>query len=78
VISGLTYDETIGQLTGIRYLQTDKGKIQIESKVDAAKRGVPSPDRAESLMLAFLDPTTYALGDFDGELAEELANFTGY
>lgn len=50
---GLTDDKTIGQLAGIRYKPTSRGQIQIESKQDALKRGVKSPDRAESVMLAF-------------------------
>jgi ribosomal protein L37AE/L43A len=54
-ISGLTDEKTIGQLAGIRYKSTPKGQIQIESKEDASKRGVHSPDRAESVMLAFLE-----------------------
>lgn len=54
-ISGLSDEKTIGQLAGVRYKPTSKGQIQIESKEDAAKRGVHSPDRAESIMLAFAE-----------------------
>lgn len=49
-----TLDEkTIGQLAGIRWKTNSRGQIEIESKEEAAKRGVKSPDRAESVMLAF-------------------------
>ena len=51
--SGLSDEITIGQLAGIRYKHNSRGQIEIESKEQAIKRGVPSPDRAESIMLAF-------------------------
>jgi hypothetical protein len=50
-ISGVN-DDTASQLSGIRYELTPAGKIQIEGKDSLRKRGVKSPDRAESLMLA--------------------------
>lgn len=52
-ISGLTDQTTISQLAGLRYEHDSKGRVKIESKDDARKRGVKSPDRAEALMLAF-------------------------
>lgn len=52
-LSGLVDEETIGQLASIRWKPNSRGQIEIESKEDARKRGVPSPDRAESVMLAF-------------------------
>jgi phage terminase large subunit len=52
-MSGLLDEKAIGQLAGIRYKHTPRGQIQIESKEDARKRGVKSPDRAEAVMLAF-------------------------
>lgn len=52
-IRGLVDDLTQAQLCGIRYKVTPGGRTQIESKDDAKKRGVASPDRAEGLMLAF-------------------------
>lgn len=52
-IAGLTDERTIAQLTGIRYSHNARGQIVIESKDDARKRGVKSPDRAEAVMLAF-------------------------
>ena len=35
-----------------------RGQIKIESKDDMAKRGMPSPDRADALMLAYATPST--------------------
>jgi len=52
-ISGLTDERTITQLVGIRYSHNYRGLIVIESKEDARKRGVKSPDRAEAVMLAY-------------------------
>jgi len=46
-------DELAAELASIRFKRTSTGKIQIESKEEAKKRGVPSPNRADSLMLSF-------------------------
>lgn len=45
-------EDTAGELLSIRYKRTSSGKIQIESKDEAKKRGIPSPNRAEAVMLA--------------------------
>ena len=52
-IAGLTDQTTITQLAGLRYKHDSRGRVVIESKEDARKRGIKSPDRAEALMLAF-------------------------
>jgi hypothetical protein len=54
-VSGLDDDVCISQLASIRYEINPRGQVQIESKEDARKRGVKSPDRAEAVMLAFAD-----------------------
>jgi hypothetical protein len=41
----------IGELCTVRYSITSTGKIKVEGKQDMLNRGVPSPDRADSLML---------------------------
>lgn len=46
-------DDTAAELCSIRYKRTSRGQIQIESKDDAKRRGVSSPNRAEAVMLAF-------------------------
>ncbi len=51
-VEGLTDETTIGQLAGLLTEFDSHGRMKIESKEDARKRGVPSPDRAEALMLA--------------------------
>lgn len=55
-IQGLRDDVTIGQLAGLLYEVDSHGRIKIESKESARARGVPSPDRAEALMLALAKP----------------------
>jgi hypothetical protein len=55
-IQGLRDDVTLGQLAGLLYEVDSHGRIRIESKESARARGVPSPDRAEALMLALAKP----------------------
>src|SRR5215813_13091167 len=69
-LAGLTDERTIAQLAGIRYSHNSRGQIVIESKEDARKRGVKSPDRAEAVMLAFAERRT-ALGVIEYLKAEQ-------
>ena len=46
-------DELAAQLTALKFRYTSRGQVLIESKEDMRKRGLPSPDRADALMLAF-------------------------
>jgi hypothetical protein len=57
-IDGLTDDETIGQLADIMYEIDPHGRMKIEPKEKARRRGVRSPDRAEALMLALGKPSS--------------------
>jgi hypothetical protein len=71
-MSGLTDEKAIGQLAGIRWKLNPRGQTQIESKDDARKRGVRSPDRAESVMLAFAErKLTYGLLDWAKKAEKE-------
>lgn len=45
-------DELASQLGSLRFTYDSRGRIKIESKDDMRKRGMPSPDRADALMLA--------------------------
>ena len=51
--------EMIKQLSSRRQKITSKGKIQLESKDDMKKRGLGSPDIADSVTLAFYEPNTW-------------------
>ena len=53
--------DLIGELTSMKYKITPKGQIQIESKDDMKKRGLESPDYADSLVLAFAPVTSFLL-----------------
>jgi Phage terminase large subunit len=50
-LAGLVDRTTIGQLSGLRYDHDGRGRVRVESKADALRRGMKSPDRAEALML---------------------------
>ncbi len=41
------------ELCGLGYKYNSSGRLQIESKVDAKKRGMNSPDKADALMITF-------------------------
>lgn len=53
MLAGLTDQTTLAQLSGIHYSHDNRGRIVIEKKADARKRGEKSPDRAEAVVLAF-------------------------
>jgi phage terminase large subunit len=72
-LAGLTDERAIAQLAGIRYGHNSRGQIVIESKDEARKRGVKSPDRAEALMLAFAEmEPTYGLLEYWRQEAEKI------
>jgi hypothetical protein len=70
MLSGLTDRSAMAQLAGLRYLHDSRGRVQIEKKDDARKRGVKSPDRAEAIALAFWTPPRKTFG---GVLARSMA-----
>jgi phage terminase large subunit len=45
-------EKLIAQLTSLTYDFADNGKRVVESKKDAKKRGLPSPDHADSFLLS--------------------------
>lgn len=68
-------DDLASQLGSIKFKYTSRGQVQIESKDEMKKRGLPSPDRGDTLMLlyAFVDPTVGQIvtaEDLDDELAD--------
>jgi hypothetical protein len=48
------------ELASIKFKRTSQGKIQIESKEEAKRRGFPSPNRGDSVMLAYCSPPEQA------------------
>jgi hypothetical protein len=49
-------EDLAAQLGSIKFKYTSKGQIQIESKEDLRKRGMPSPDRADAAILTAVNP----------------------
>jgi hypothetical protein len=49
-------DDLAAELCSIMFKRLSNGKIQIESKADAKRRGVASPNRADALMLSYAEP----------------------
>ena len=47
--------ELTAELSELRYRYNSQGRLLLESKDDMRARGLPSPDRADALMMAFLD-----------------------
>jgi phage terminase large subunit len=52
-VAAMKDSKTVAQLASLRYRHNARGQVVIESKEEARKRGVRSPDRAEAVMLAF-------------------------
>ena len=48
--------QLIGQLAALRYTYDSSGRMLLEPKEKIRSRGLPSPDKADALMLAFLPP----------------------
>ena len=49
-------NQLMGELAALRYSFDSQGRVQMESKDSIRQRGLPSPDKADALMLAFLGP----------------------
>lgn len=54
-------ERLISELATVRYLFTSNGKLQIESKDDIRRRGLPSPDIADAFVLTFASHAATAL-----------------
>lgn len=48
-------EELANQLGSIKWKINSSGRIQIESKEEMKKRGLPSPDRADAMMMALVE-----------------------
>ena len=54
-------EELAGQLLGLRYDLSSSGQVRLEGKREMRKRGMPSPDKADALALAFLVPPSLGI-----------------
>lgn len=57
-------DRSASQLSAMKYEVDSKGRIKIESKDDMKKRGMPSPDEADAVMLASAECSIFELPDW--------------
>jgi phage terminase large subunit len=48
-------DRLVTQLTQRKFRMTSRGKIALERKEDMKKRGLDSPDRADAVVLSFVE-----------------------
>ncbi len=76
-LGGLTDAKTRAQLASLRYRHNARGQVVIESKEEARKRGVKSPDRAEAMMLAF-SPDMRIFGDDDDDEEDYRVHISPY
>jgi len=53
----LLKDDDFFEIVNIKYKFTSKGQLQLESKEDMKKRGLPSPDVFDALALTFAPPS---------------------
>jgi hypothetical protein len=70
-VSGVGSQRAVSQLAGLRYRHNARGQMEIESKEEAQKRGVKSPDRAEAMMLAFATTDHGLMGWLDAKVAAQ-------
>jgi len=47
--------QLMGELAALRYSFDSQGRVLMESKEAMRQRGLPSPDKADALMLAFVE-----------------------
>lgn len=71
-------DELAAQLGSVKYKYTSRGQIAIESKDDARRRGVGSPDRADALMLTASATPPNTVQIFEDEDQYEAENSISY
>lgn len=62
-------EELQAQLGSIKFKIMSNGKVKVESKEDMLKRGMPSPDRADSVMMAAIPVMDYA--DMSRQIREQ-------
>lgn len=53
---GIRDEVALAQIVSFKYYQDVRGRVAIESKPDARKRGVKSPDRGEAIILSYIKP----------------------
>jgi len=67
-------EELLAQLTALKWKTNSRGQIVIESKEDMRARGVPSPDKADSLVYASAAPSMSWTDVYGGLSAESTSS----
>jgi phage terminase large subunit len=62
----------IAQLGSIKWGIDSRGRIEIESKDDMRKRGLPSPDRADAMAIAFASRANAAPMNVESHAGESI------
>lgn len=62
-------EQLAAELAEIRFKRTPGGKIQVEGKAEMLARGVPSPNRADALMMGFAPPVEFEENGLEGMVA---------
>jgi hypothetical protein len=65
-------DKLAAQLGSIKWTVDSPGRIKIESKDDMRKRGMPSPDRADTAAIAFSRRAQAAAVDIESHTGESI------
>ena len=71
-------EELISQLLGLRYDVTSAGQVKMESKTSLRRRGLRSPDKADALALAFMEPPSLQIWTGPPLPAEAGTSHPGY
>ena len=65
-------DKLAAQLGSIKWGVDSRGRIKIESKDDMRKRGLPSPDRADAMAIAFAGKANAAPMNVESHAGESI------
>lgn len=64
-------EKLVSQLTTRKYKMTSRGRLILERKEDMKKRGLPSPDRADAVVLAFAEISKPEIFFYAGSASRE-------
>lgn len=57
-------EELASELQSVKWWINSSGQIQIESKEDMKKRGLPSPDHGDAVMMSTVDDNIFNIGEY--------------
>lgn len=75
-LSNCPDSQLIAELSGIKFAVNDNGKIKVESKIEMRKRNMPSPNKADALMLTMTaSDTAFVLAKKEIERERESSRY---